>query len=177
MPASPADGDRYAHQVARALDDLEAALLRLLAGLLGKDTTTDARTWQAERLAELQWLKMRAQRATAAELPAIEQAIRDAVLDAYNHGTASATADLQERLAAVEAAVGEPSGRTAAVLYPTVGGGTTYAYGTGSMAHPQLEAAGLENVFGDVDERVFEVTLEELLGRDPDVVVLNEPEG
>ncbi|MBJ7529099.1 MAG: ABC transporter substrate-binding protein [Nocardioides sp.] len=90
---------------------------------------------------------------------------------------AAATADLQERLAAVEAAVGEPSGRTAAVLYPTVGGGTTYAYGTGSMAHPQLEAAGLENVFGDVDERVFEVTLEELLGRDPDVVVLLHTDG
>ena len=58
------------------------------------------------------------------------------------------------------------------MLYPTVGGGTTYAYGSRSMAHPQLESAGLDNVFGDVDERVFEVTLEELLGRDPDVVVL-----
>ncbi len=63
------------------------------------------------------------------------------------------------------------------MLYPTVGGGTTYAYGTGSMAHPQLEAAGFENVFGDVDERVFEVTLEELLGRDPDVLVLLHSEG
>ncbi|KQP66286.1 ABC transporter substrate-binding protein [Nocardioides sp. Leaf285] len=90
---------------------------------------------------------------------------------------AAATADLQERLAAVEAEVDGPSGRTAAVLYPTVGGGTTYAYGTGSMAHPQLEAAGLENVFGDVDERVVEVTLEELLGRDPDVIVLLHTDG
>ncbi|WP_228942978.1 ABC transporter substrate-binding protein [Nocardioides sp. Leaf374] len=90
---------------------------------------------------------------------------------------AAATADLQERLAAVEAEVDGPSGRTAAVLYPTVGGGTTYAYGTGSMAHPQLEAAGFENVFGDVDERVVEVTLEELLGRDPDVIVLLHTDG
>lgn len=62
--------------------------------------------------------------------------------------------------------------RTAAVLYPTVGGGVTYAYGTRSMAHPLLEAAGLTNVFADTDERVFEVTPEELLGRDPDVLVL-----
>lgn len=88
-----------------------------------------------------------------------------------------AVADLREDLAAIEAEVGEGSGRTAAVLYPTVGGGTTYAYGSGSMAHPQVEAAGLENVFGDVDERVFEVTLEELLGRDPDVLVLLHSEG
>lgn len=88
-----------------------------------------------------------------------------------------AVADLRDDLADIEAEVGGSSGRTAAVLYPTVGGGTTYAYGTGSMAHPQLEAAGLENVFGDVDERVFEVTLEELLGRDPDVLVLLHSEG
>lgn len=84
----------------------------------------------------------------------------------------AAVADLEDRLAAIEEQVGEPSGRTAAVLYPTVGGGVTYAYGTRSMAHPQLEAAGLENAFGDVDERVFEVSLEQLLGRDPDVLIL-----
>jgi len=88
-----------------------------------------------------------------------------------------AIAGLEADLAEVEDRVGSGSGRTAAVLYPTVGGGTTYAYGTRSMAHPQLEAAGLENVFGDVDERVFEVTLEELLGRDPEVLVLLHSEG
>ncbi|MDN4161453.1 ABC transporter substrate-binding protein [Nocardioides abyssi] len=88
-----------------------------------------------------------------------------------------AVADLEADLAAIDAEVGQPSGRTAAVLYPTVGGGTTYAYGTASMAHPQLEAAGFENAFADVDERVFEVTLEELLGRDPDVLVLLHSDG
>lgn len=88
-----------------------------------------------------------------------------------------AIADLKEDLAEVEQEVGAATGRTAAVLYPTVGGGTTYAYGTKSMAHPQLEAAGFENVFGNVDERVFEVTLEELLGRDPDVLILLHSEG
>ncbi|KRF19342.1 ABC transporter substrate-binding protein [Nocardioides sp. Soil797] len=61
--------------------------------------------------------------------------------------------------------------RTAAVLYPTVGGGVTYAYGTRSMAEPQLEAAGFSNVFADTDKRVFEVTTEELLARDPDVII------
>lgn len=88
-----------------------------------------------------------------------------------------AVADLKQEVAQIEERVGGPSGRTAAVLYPTVGGGTTYAYGTASMADPQLEAAGLENVFGDVDERVFEVTFEELLARDPDVLVLLHSEG
>lgn len=92
---------------------------------------------------------------------------------------AAAVADLEERTAQAEAdaAASGEEGRTAAVLYPTVGGGVTYAYGTRSMAHPQLEAAGFENVFADVDERVFEVTLEELLGRDPDVLVLLYSDG
>lgn len=88
----------------------------------------------------------------------------------------AAVADLEERLAAVEERALD-DGTTAAVLYPTVGGGVTYAYGTRSMAQPQLDAAGLDNVFGDVDERVFEVTLEELLDRDPDVLVLLHGDG
>jgi iron complex transport system substrate-binding protein len=90
-----------------------------------------------------------------------------------------------ERTAALRAEVealvsaSAPSGekRTAAVLYPTVGGGVTYAYGTGSMAHPQLEAAGFTNVYADVDERVFEVTVEDLLGRNPDVLILLHTDG
>ncbi|MET8521065.1 ABC transporter substrate-binding protein [Nocardioides sp. NPDC004968] len=84
---------------------------------------------------------------------------------------AHAVADLRKRVTELETKkVGE--GRTAAVLYPTVGGGVTYAYGTRSMAHPQLEAAGFEDVFADVDERVFEVSTEDLLERDPDVIIL-----
>ena len=87
-----------------------------------------------------------------------------------------ATAALQDRVAAVrETVAGRATAgpaRTAAVLYPTVGGGVTYAYGSSSMAQPQLEAAGFTNVFADVPDRVFEVTLEELIGRDPDVLVL-----
>ncbi|GGM57118.1 ABC transporter substrate-binding protein [Micromonospora sonchi] len=89
----------------------------------------------------------------------------------------TAVTALRERMATVQAEVGTPSGRSAAVLYPTIGGGVTYAYGTGSMAHPQLTAAGLRNVFGDVKQRVFEVTVEELLGRDPDVLILLHSDG
>ncbi|WP_432570781.1 ABC transporter substrate-binding protein [Kineococcus sp. SYSU DK005] len=82
---------------------------------------------------------------------------------------------VRERVAAARAA-GAPR-RTAAVLYPTVGGGVTYAYGAGSTAAPQLEAAGLVNAFADVADRVFEVTREELLARDPDVLVLLHGDG
>lgn len=90
-------------------------------------------------------------------------------------------AELQDRVrAATETghrASEEEETRSAAVLYPTVGGGTTYAYGTASMAHAQLEAAGFTNAFEGTSERVFEIGSEELLGRDPDVLILLHSEG
>lgn len=88
----------------------------------------------------------------------------------------AAIADLRTRVDEATATVDEGS-RTGAVLYPTVGGGTTYAYGNRSMPDPLLEAAGLDNVFGDQDERVFEITLEKLLQEDPDVIVLLHSDG
>lgn len=87
-----------------------------------------------------------------------------------------AVAALKERVAGLEARA-DGNGRTAAVLHPTVGGGVTYAYGARSMAHPILEAAGFDDVFADTDKRVFEVSLEELLDRDPDVLILLHPGG
>ncbi|MHA7269234.1 ABC transporter substrate-binding protein [Arthrobacter sp. HLT1-20] len=87
-------------------------------------------------------------------------------------GGAAATLELEERVKNAALPTGVSDKRTAAVLYPTLGGGVTYAYGTKSMAHPQLEAAGFTNVFADVDQRVFEVSREELIGRNPDVLVL-----
>lgn len=83
---------------------------------------------------------------------------------------------LRTRVADVEKKV-SGSNRTAAVLYPTVGGGATYAYGTKSMADPQLRAAGFTNVFGDVDKRVFETSPEKLLERDPDVIIMLYADG
>lgn len=87
---------------------------------------------------------------------------------------------LQERVEAVRDQSGSETGKSAAVLYPSVGGGPLYAYGNASMAHPQLEAAGLDNVFGDSTERVFEVNIEELVSRNPDVIILlyqGDPKG
>ena len=85
--------------------------------------------------------------------------------------------DLQERVAAIEDEAEGADPRTVAILYPTVGGGTTYAYGAGSMSHLQADSAGLTNVFSDSDERVFEVTGEELISRNPDVLVLLHVDG
>ncbi|GAA4898048.1 iron complex transport system substrate-binding protein [Stackebrandtia albiflava] len=79
---------------------------------------------------------------------------------------------LRDRVAAVTEATADAPERTAAVLYPTVGGGPLYTYGTASMAQPQLEAAGFTNVFADSSQRVFEVSVEELIDRDPDVLIL-----
>ncbi|MFD1828007.1 ABC transporter substrate-binding protein [Mumia zhuanghuii] len=90
---------------------------------------------------------------------------------------AAAVTDRVDAITVDIAAASDGKARTAAVLYPTVGGGATYAYGTRSMAQPQLEAAGLKNVFGNVDERLFEVSVEELVGRNPDVLILLHSDG
>lgn len=73
--------------------------------------------------------------------------------------------------AARERAAALPA-RTAAVLYPSLGGGPLYAYGAASMATPQLEAAGLTNVFAGSPERVLEIGAEPLLAADPDLLIL-----
>lgn len=79
---------------------------------------------------------------------------------------------LRERIEAVQSGSGERGARTAAVLYPSVGGGPLYTYGSQSMATAQLEELGLENVFGDTAERVFEISAEPLLAADPDVLIV-----
>lgn len=82
-------------------------------------------------------------------------------------------AALTERIDAVRAEASDVGrGRSVAVLYPTPGGTVTYAYGRGSMSFPLTEAAGLRNVFEDSAERVFEVTPEELVKRDPEIVLV-----
>ncbi|HIW62064.1 MAG TPA: ABC transporter substrate-binding protein [Candidatus Stackebrandtia excrementipullorum] len=81
-------------------------------------------------------------------------------------------ASLQDRVSAVTDATADAPERTAAVLYPSIGGGPLYTYGSASMAQPQLDAAGFVNVFEESAERVFEVSIEELIDRDPDVLIL-----
>ncbi|TDD83059.1 ABC transporter substrate-binding protein [Actinomadura darangshiensis] len=88
-----------------------------------------------------------------------------------------AITDLRKRIQTVEAGLPAQKGRKVAVLWPYRGEGTVGAYGDQSMATPQLETLGAHNVFADVDKRVFEVSMEELLGRDPDAIVLLHTDG
>lgn len=45
------------------------------------------------------------------------------------------------------------------------------------MADAQLGTVGLTNVFGDVQKRVFEPSVEEIIASDPDVLILLHVEG
>lgn len=78
---------------------------------------------------------------------------------------------LKQRVAVAERKVDGNKQPSVAVLYPEVGSPVTFAYGNRSMAHPLTKSAGLRNVFDDVDDRVFEVSTEELLARKPDIVL------
>lgn len=84
--------------------------------------------------------------------------------------TALAEIDTQVQDAVARIEPGED--RTAAMLYPTLGGGPAYTYGSGSMNHTLLELAGFTNVFADTPDRTFEVSVEDLLAQDPDVLIL-----
>lgn len=77
--------------------------------------------------------------------------------------------ELQADIATLGA--GETHG-TGVALYVAAGGKTLYPYGGRSMVTPVFTAAGLDNVYAGTDERVFEASTEELLGKDPDVIVL-----
>lgn len=83
--------------------------------------------------------------------------------------------ELQGRLSEIEEGAtstrGDGDPHSIAVLYPTIGGGVTYAYGTGSMANPVVEASGSTNVYGDQPDRVFEVSAEDIVDRNPDVIL------
>lgn len=94
MPASPADGEQYARQVLRVVEDLEARLFTMLRQAL-KDQP-DSPTWEQRRLAEVQRIRQYAARDTRRALIELEDLIRDLVLHAYNHGAALALDDLDE---------------------------------------------------------------------------------
>lgn len=78
--------------------------------------------------------------------------------------------ETKERLAKAEEK--KPGkGLKVAILYPSTDGSVNYAYGRSSMSHPIVESAGMENVFADMQDRVFEVTNEEIISRNPDVII------
>ncbi len=85
---------------------------------------------------------------------------------------ATAVARLRERVAKVQEATTQGTAlRTAAAVFVPVGGGQLYTYGIQSMVNAQMTTAGLTNVYGDVDRRAIETSFEDILGRDPDVLM------
>ena len=105
-----------------------------------------------------------------------QMALYGKVFDREEQAAAAIDA-LKKRVTQVEAALPDETGGTAAMLWPYRGEGTVGAYGKQSMATPQLETLGYTNVFGDVDKRVFEVSMEEILDRDPERIVLLHTDG
>lgn len=81
----------------------------------------------------------------------------------------SAVADLRRRVAAATPAPDLRGKSVAAVIGVRNG---LRAYGRSSMTHTQFTALGLRDVFGDVDSRVFDASIEEMVSRDPDIVMV-----
>lgn len=81
---------------------------------------------------------------------------------------------LHGELAAVPTATGKGTG---AALFVQPGSTTFYAYGPPSMAQPVMGRAGLTNVYADQHKRVFDATMEDLIKRNPDWIVLLHGEG
>lgn len=79
-------------------------------------------------------------------------------------------ADLRSRVDAVTRQFQGSSARTAANVY--VSENQVRVYGGPSMSNTVLTTLGLTNVFADVNKRVTEVSTEELLARNPDVILL-----
>jgi iron complex transport system substrate-binding protein len=104
----------------------------------------------------------------------------DSIVDEVrNYGTIFGTPDIAnpaaDALAAdVQTVIGNEvaAGKTAAALYVSSDGSAIYAYSPLGMVHPQIEALGMTNVFADLSERVAEVSIEEVIDRNPDVLIL-----
>lgn len=81
---------------------------------------------------------------------------------------------IEKRKANVDAldAKGKAAGATGIALYITPGQSNFYAYGTSSMVQPIFEASGLKNSYEDTTTRVFDASMEDILKRNPDWIVL-----
>ncbi|KQP53907.1 ABC transporter substrate-binding protein [Agreia sp. Leaf283] len=90
-------------------------------------------------------------------------------------GTLLGEQDLAEKVIATGSAglsSTAPDAGTAAALYVSSGGSVLSPYGGPSMVTPVFAAAGLENVYADSDERVFDANVEDIISRDPGTIVL-----
>lgn len=68
-------------------------------------------------------------------------------------------------------------GSYGAALYVTPGSKTFYAYGNSSMVQPIFAVNKLQNTYADNGDRVFDASMEDLLKRNPDWIVLLSDDG
>lgn len=80
----------------------------------------------------------------------------------------------EEVVASASAGVSSPASKsgTAAAIYVSSGGSVLSPYGGPSMVTPVFAAAGLTNVYADSNERVFDANVEDIIARDPGMIVL-----
>ena len=112
---------------------------------------------------------------TIRRLPSFESILDEVRLYGQLFGTTEvANANAAELEAAVAAAADAPvaEGKTAAALYVSSDGSAIYAYSSLGMVHPLMEALGMTNVFAELSERVPEVSIEEVIGRNPEILIL-----
>jgi iron complex transport system substrate-binding protein len=76
---------------------------------------------------------------------------------------------LQDRLEAVQSS---RPGRDRSTAVVSVFQNTLYADGNATLKHSMLETLGLRNVFADQDQETFEANIEELIGAEPEIIVL-----
>lgn len=82
-----------------------------------------------------------------------------------------AKASLDKRLSEVKANKDQQAG-TAVFLYITPGENELWTYGKASMTDVIMEESGLTNLYADNPQRVFKVSAEDILAKNPDYVVL-----
>ena len=82
----------------------------------------------------------------------------------------AAIRDLQNAVSGIDVSSPGANGTGMAVYVSAIG--TLSPYGAGSMVTPLFEAAGLKNVYGDEPQRVFDASVEDILGRNPETVVV-----
>lgn len=81
-------------------------------------------------------------------------------------------AALRGRIDAVTSSHRGGAARSAVALYVTPGDTKVSAYGHQGMAQALFDATGLTNVYADKDGRAFDVSNEDLLAKNPDVVLV-----
>ncbi|MDE0654163.1 MAG: ABC transporter substrate-binding protein [bacterium] len=107
--------------------------------------------------------------------PSFESILEEVRLYGEIFGTteiANASAAALEAAVATAADAPVAAGKTAAALYVSSDGSAIYAYSSLGMVHPLMEALGMTNVFAELSERVPEVSIEEVIGRNPQILVL-----